>query len=146
MPFERGPYVQAACFCDMVLRSEGGVLSLIRVIDRLTHTETGPAPPEQMPAVSYPMNLVVMLKSGRARGRRTLRLVPELPSGETLPELTFTVHFEGEEKGQNVIMRPAFAFPLEGLYWFRIYLGDEELTAIPFRVRYNRTALGSTSG
>jgi len=55
-----------------------------------------------------------------------------------MDELTVTVHFEGEEKGHNVITRMALTFEHEGLYWFKVYLGEELLTAIPLRVRYNR--------
>lgn len=145
MVFEGGPYVQAACFCDIVIEDKAGVLSLIRVVDTLTHTAVGPAPPEDMPPVTYSMTLVVMLKSGRARGRYDLKIVPEYPSGETASPFTHTVHFEGEEKGHNAMLRMNFTFPLEGLYWFRVYLKEQELTAIPLRVKYGRTVVGATS-
>jgi hypothetical protein len=145
MTFEGGPYVQVACFCEMVLQDKVNVISLIRVVDTLTHTESGPEPPEVMPAFSHTLWLVVMLKSGQAQGRRDLRIVPEYPSGETAPQVVQSVHFEGEEKGHNVILRLTFGFPLEGLYWFRIYIDDAALTAIPFRVKYNRSSVGSVT-
>jgi hypothetical protein len=62
------------------------VLSLIRLIDTLTHTEARPDAPEEMPPMTYTLKLVIMLKPGAARGRHELRIVPELPSGENLPE------------------------------------------------------------
>lgn len=145
MPFEGGPYVQAACFCDTVIEDKGGVLSLIRVIDTLTHLERGPNPPEDMPPVPHVGKLVLMLKSGTARGRWNLRVVPELPTGETKEALTLSVHFEGEERGTNVVADMHFVFEHEGLYWFRVYLDDEELTAIPLRVKYSRVIGGSTA-
>lgn len=40
-------------------------------------------------------------------------------------------------------MNLAFTFEVEGLYWFNIYLDDEKLTAIPFRVKYNRVVTTS---
>jgi hypothetical protein len=138
MGFHSGPYVQAACFCEMVLEDKSGVLSLIRIIDTLNHTEAGSAPPKTMPPFSFNLKLVLMLKSGKAEGRHELMIVPELPSGETKGSSTITAHLEGEEKGQNVVLNLVFTFELEGLYWFKVYLDDEILTAIPLRVRYNR--------
>ena len=33
-PFERGPYIQVAAFCERVLQEADGVVSLIRIVDR----------------------------------------------------------------------------------------------------------------
>ena len=142
MAFEDGPFVQAACFCDMVIQDKAETLSLIRIIDTLTRTEGGPNPPEEMPPVLHTMKLVLMLKSGKARGRYNLRIVPELPSGETKDPIIVSVHFEGEEKGQNVVSDLRFPFTQEGLYWFHVYLDEDKLTAIPFRVKYSRIVVG----
>jgi len=142
MAFEDGPFVQAACFCDMALRDETRTLSLIRIIDTLTQTARGPSVPEQMPPMAPTLTLALMLKSGKARGRYDLKVVPELPSGETENPLVISVHFEGEERGCDVVTRLGFVFKQEGLYWFNIYLDDEKLTAIPFRVKYSRMIAG----
>jgi hypothetical protein len=122
----------------MVLMEGTGVASLIRIIDTLEHTQAGPNPPEDMPPVPYRMKFVLMLKPGEARGRYNIRLVPQLPTGETRGEVVRTVHLEGDERGCNLINDMAFVFEHEGLYWFRVYLDDERLTAVPFRVKYNR--------
>ena len=143
MAIEGGPYIQAACFCETVLEDKTGALSLIRIIDTVTHTAQGPNPPEDMPVMMYNLTLVVMLKSGDARGRWDLRVVPQLPNGATGESPQFTVHFEGEEKGCNAILKLSFPFEMEGLYWFKVYLDDEKLTAIPIRVKYNRIMTGS---
>jgi hypothetical protein len=138
MSFEGGPYIQVACLCELLIEDKTGVASVIRIIDTLTHTQAGPNPPEDMPPVPFNMKLVLMFKSGRARGRFNLRMVPQLPTGETKEGIIATVHFEGEEKGVNFAANMAFVFEHEGLYWFNVYLDDEKLTAIPFRVKYNR--------
>jgi hypothetical protein len=86
-----------------------------------------------------------MLKSGEARGRHTLRVIPELPSGETLDPLTFTIHFDNsEDGGQNLLLNFGFTFTLEGLHWFKVFLDDAFLTALPFRVKYNRVIAGTS--
>jgi hypothetical protein len=142
MAFENGPYVQAACFCDMVVEDKLGTLSLIRVVDSVTHMASGPNPPEDMPPIQHALTLVVMLKSGNARGRSEVRIVPELPTGETKEPLSFTVHFDGEERGHNLVLRLAQQFSLEGLYWYNIIVDGSKLTSMPLRVKYNRMVTG----
>jgi hypothetical protein len=110
MPFEGGPYVQAACFCDMVVEDKAGVLSLIRVIDTLGTQQIGPNPPREMPPVAHAMKLVIMLKSGRAEGRHDMKIVPSLPNGETENAIDVSVAFEGDEKGQNLVADFQFIF------------------------------------
>ena len=141
-PWEYGPYIQVAAFCDRVLQEGDGVLSLIRVVDVITHTVAGQGTPEEMPPVTYPLNLVLTLKAGRARGRHELTITPELPSGEALPPVTASVRFEGEGRGTNVISKIQMEFRFEGLYWFNIRLDNRILTRLPLEVRYARMSLG----
>lgn len=142
MPFTDGPYITAACICENTLEEKTGVLSVIRIIDTVTRTAGGPNPPENMEPFDYRFVLLLMLKSGKAQGRHEIKLIPELPSGETERPLVFTAHLEGEEKGHNQVLSLAFNFKYEGLYWFNIYFDGEKLTAIPLRVKYTRITLG----
>ncbi len=138
MVFEQGPYIQMAGLCEQVIEDKTGALSLIRVIDTITHTEAHPDAPAEMPNVTYPMKMVIMLKSGRARGRHELKIIPELPSGEFKSPLIGSIQMEGEERGANNIINMVFTFTMEGLYWFNVYLDDSLLTRIPLRIKYNR--------
>ncbi len=138
MAFEQGPYIQVAGLCELVIEDKSGVLSLIRIIDTFTHTEARPDAPIEMPLVTYPLKMVIMLKSGRARGRHELKIIPEMPSGELKQPLMQSVQMEGEERGVNHIINMVFTFTMEGLYWFNIYLDDSLLTRIPLRIKYNR--------
>jgi len=144
MPFETGPFIQSACFCDMVLVDNTNSVSLIRIIDQVTFFIQGEAPPNIMPPMHKPLTLAIMLKSGKARGRHTLKIIPELPDGSTLNAQEFSVHFDGEEKGHNVIVKTDITFTLEGLYWFLVDLDDERLTEIPLRVNYDRRVVSSS--
>lgn len=144
-PLEHGPYVQVAAFCERVLREADGVISLIRIVDVITHTESGADPPRDMPPVTYPLNLVLALKSGRAKGRHEVTIIPELPSGETLPSVTTTAQLEGEAKGFLVISNINIQFTMEGLYWFSIRFDDDILTRLPLQIRYARLATGSAA-
>ena len=138
MTFEQGPYIQMAGLCEQVIEDKSGALSLIRIIDTITHTEARPDAPTEMPPVTYPMKMVIMLKSGPARGRYDLKIIPQLPSGETKSPLVRTIHMEGEERGVNNIINMLFTFTIEGLHWFNVYLDDALLTRIPLRIKYNR--------
>ncbi len=145
MAYEDGPYIQMACICEQVIEDKTGCISVIRVIDTVTHTVAQPDAPEVMPPFMHNSKLVLMFKAGMARGRSTLKIVPELPSGETGDPVILTTYFEGDERGQNIFINLNYTFTLEGLYWFRILLDDVKITAIPFRVKYNRIVTGSTS-
>ena len=141
MTFETGPYLKMACFCERVLREVDGVTSVVRVIDRLTHTESKPDAPEEMPPVTYEMKLVIMLIPGQARGRHDLKVERELPSGIIDKPIALTVQMEGSNKGANIMMDTKMTFPLEGLYWFNVYLDDVLFTKLPFQVLYQRISI-----
>ena len=145
-PFERGPFVQIAALCERTLREGDGVLSLIRVVDVITHTEATPDPPENMPEFHYPLTLVITLKSGSTRGRHQITITPELPSGETMPPASTSVNFEGENKGVNIVSGFDIPYRYEGLHWINVYLDNIIITRLPLVVRYNRVVTPAQTG
>lgn len=141
MAFESGPYVQVAAFCEKVLEEKDGVLSLIRVVDRITHTVAGPGAPAEMQPFPYQLMLALTLKTGQARGGYNLKIVRELPSGirEESQGPSFRIHFEGEgDRGQNLVLQLQLMFEQEGLHWFDVFLEEQLLTRLPLRVVYAR--------
>lgn len=140
---KEGPYVQMAAFCDYVLEDKTGALSVIRIVDRLIIPTTGPDVPSVIPKTTFNFTLIIMLKSGRARGRHELKVVPELPNGQTLPAFVQSVFFEGEDRGQNIIIKGPFPLEMEGLYWFHVKLGEDLLTKVPFRIVYTYTTVAT---
>lgn len=139
-----GPFLKGACFCEKVLREADGVLSAIRVVDRLHISATGPSAPEAMPESPYQMNALIMFTSGTARGSQELKIQLEEPSGLTKEPYIRTVFFEGEEKGVNLIIGIRTVFKEAGLYWYNVYLDAKLITKMPFRVIYGRTSGGAT--
>ncbi len=87
-----------------------------------------------LPPIVQQMALVVMLKSGPARGSHTVNITVEAPSGLTSPGPISTVLLEGEDRGVNIIVNANFVFPEEGVYWFNVLFEDRLMTRIPFRV------------
>lgn len=139
-----GPHLIAALICERVINESDGVLSLIRVVDRLTTTAAGAAPPEVMPPVNFTMQMVVILKPDQAKGRFTVKLVLEAPSGERTPVGEQDITLAPGSRGNNLIIGMEMTFGHEGVYWFDVMLGgprgqeDERLTRTPLEVVYQR--------
>jgi hypothetical protein len=143
---EQGPYLKTAVLCERVLREADGVPSLIRIVDRIIHTRSGPDAPIEMPPLSHNLTAFVSLTSGQARGSYEIRIELEEPSGLRKPPMISTVLFEGEDKGVNLVLNMAATFEYQGLYWFNVYLDDKLLTKMPLRVIYSRVTHGTPKG
>lgn len=139
-----GPYLQMAFFCEKVLEEKDGVSSAIRIVDRITHTATGPEPPEKMPPVPIALTAVISFKSGRARGRHVLKIRPETPSANRLAELSLPLQFEGEDRGAQAVMQVRLQAEEEGLYWFDVFLDDVLVTRMPLRIVYQPMKVGTS--
>jgi hypothetical protein len=136
---ERGPFLATAVACEKVLQEQDGVLSIIRVIDRVFHSKSGPDVPSEMEPFAYNFVLLITLKAGEARGRYTVTIRPEAPSGEQQQANSIPVLLEGEERGANLIVNMAFSFTMEGLWWFDVLFEDRLLTRVPLRIVYQPT-------
>lgn len=144
---ETGPHVAVAALCERVISEGDGVISLIRVVDRLTQTATGPDPPEEMPPLVVDnVQCVIALKSDQARGRNELKLVMEGPDGarELLGAQDITL--EPGNRGINIIAGVRLGLAHEGVYWIDVLFGppgadpehEQLLTRIPVEVVYQR--------
>lgn len=130
-----GPFVTAACICQTALQEANGLLSIIRLIDRVPVLGTTP---QMQPQPLQQLVLVVILRSGMLRETHKLKIKPISPSGKDLPENEMSVLFEGEDRGPAVILPLSLVATEEGLYWFDLYLEEQLLTRIPLRVIYQR--------
>jgi hypothetical protein len=83
------------------------------------------------------MWFVLALKSGSARGRQTLKIVQEQPSGLRKDLLEHSLMLEGEDRGTNFVAQAQMRFDEEGVYWFDVFLNDQFMTRMPFRLTYN---------
>ena len=141
---ETGPYLKAALICTDVIEGKDGVLTLIRVIDRITVTAAGPKSPARMPPVRRPFKLVLMFISGRARGSYTVELKIEHPDATIHEGWSGSIFLEGEDRGASLIADMDYEFGLEGLYWFQLLFDGSHLTRLPFRLIYQRVGGGTT--
>ena len=138
MASDRGPYVTTAVFCETVLQESSGVLTLVRIIDRMEITASGPNAPEEMPPGRLSWTLVITLKSGDVRGSHPVKITPHLPSGETMQPSILPAHFEGGSKGQGLISKLDLPLPMPGIYWFHIEVDGVLMTRVPLEVIYSR--------
>ena len=131
-----GPYVQVATICAMPLVDNTGLLSVIRMIDRIP---VGGPTDEMQPTPLHQLWLVLVLKSGDMKGVKcTLAITPITPSGKRLPPAQAGVLFEGDERGTITMTPLALVAEEEGLYWFEITVENSVLTRIPLRVMYQK--------
>ena len=140
----RGPHLVAAVICERAITEGDGVISLIRVIDRVTTSATGVDPPEVMPAITASLQMVVMLKADEAKGRYTIKLVIEDPSGERKQVGEQDVNLKPGNQGANLMIGLNMTLGREGVYWIDVMFGgphgqdDERLTRTPLEVVYQR--------
>lgn len=138
-----GPYLQVAVLCEKVLQEKDGVLSAIRIVDRIVMTASGVGAPQQMPPVPINLTALLVFKSGSATGNHQVKIRPVLPSGRFLQELSAPMFLEGEDRGANLVVNIGIQAIEEGLYWFEILVDDELATKVPLRLVYQRIVQGS---
>jgi hypothetical protein len=130
-----GPYVQVAAICTTPLIEQGGLLSVIRIQDRIQLM----GPTDRMQPVPL-MNLwlLICLKSGEMRGQQQLTVTPNDPEGKALPSVSFATFFGGDEQGGVTAFPLNIVIEREGLYWFDVTMQQQLLTRIPLRVMYQK--------
>lgn len=140
-----------AALCEQVIEAADGRISVINVVEQVTHGRQGPDVPDDMPPFDFQIKSVIELVGGEAKGRFGVKIQPEDPSGAKLRAVEHTVRF-GEGSGVRLIGDIQMKLEKEGLYWIDIILvrgrGDAQaedlLTRMPLRVVYQpqKTTLG----
>lgn len=136
-----GPFVTAALFCERALEEKDGVVSAIRIVDRVTSHIASEGEQDAPPPLRVSITALISLKPGRAVGRYSIGFRPEAPSGAQLAVLKTPVNFDESDgsRGVNLVL-PVEIEAEEGLYWFDVLwiddrAGTEELlTRMPLRV------------
>lgn len=131
-----GPYLAGAFFCEKLLDEKDDVVSAIRIIDRVMIGAQTPNAPADLPPGVMDLTLVMLFKSGQARGRQTVQVVLERPNGLREDPHRIGVLFEGEDRGANVIFQLRLGVQSEGLHWFDVFVDDHFMTRVPLRVVY----------
>lgn len=141
-----GPYLSAAIFCEKVLSEKDNVLSAMRIIDRITLTVSGDAPPAKMPPTNVSVTALISFKSGEHRGSAEVKFVGRNPDHKVFATSVLPILLEGDERGSNSIVNLNMQVNQEGLYWFDVLIGERLLTRMPLRIVYQRLVSGPGSG
>lgn len=141
-----GPYLQAAFLCERILQEADGVVSAIRIVDRIDAQVADDLPEVPPPSVPVNLTLFMSFRSGQAREIDDLSIVMEEPSGLKRESMTHSVLFEGgEDRGSNIIVPLAMMADQEGIYWFNVLLRQRLITRVPIRVVFQRPIRGPGS-
>jgi len=142
-----GPYLNAALLCEKVLVERDGVITAVRLVDRIIvmAVSSGVPMPEELPPSTVSFNLLVVLKSGVFKGTAPIKLVIHTPPEKEIGESSTDAFFEGDDRGINLISPLQFQVTEDGLYWISVYCAGELKTRIPLRVVYQRISQGSMS-
>lgn len=133
-----GPYVQIAAICSMPLVEQQGILSIIRIQDRL---QLGGMSDQMQPQPLNSLSLVVILKSGEFNGSYSIQINAITPTGKQVSGPPISALFEGQERGVSIITPLMFVAEEPGLYWFEVMLEGVAVTRIPLRVMYQKIQL-----
>ena len=130
----KSPYLAFAFFCERILHEQDGVLTPIRIVDRLL-VNFMPAP-KIAPAPVNSITLVVGLKAGNYKGKGKIRIKGAAPSGKSVTPkpIETEVELTGADSGANFIAILGLPFREVGTYWFDIYFNNRMLTRTPLSV------------
>ena len=150
----KGPFLSCAFFCEKVLQEKDGILSVVRIIDRLgvnvarpnlpSLPPGTPAPslPEKLPSFLLSLTMLIAFKSGDVRGSYPIRITMLDPLQREASIAKQNALFEGEDRGVNLIVNIGVVIQQDGLYWFNIFFNEEATprTRVPLRVIYQGAA------
>ncbi len=133
-----GPFVRSALLCEKVLQERDGVMSYIRVIDRVMRTDRRPDAPENLEPFQHSMYAALSFVAGDARGRHTVVMEIEPPNGLKKQIASIDVQFEGGNKAAAIAALLNITLDAEGVHWIHVLLDGEPITQIPLEVQYRR--------
>ncbi len=133
------PRLRIGTLCERVLEEKDGVLSLIRVIDRLVITIQGTEVPKEVPPGQAPVTVLMSWINGLGNYEAKIRV--DMPDGSSIETPTLPFYLDSLDKVQNHIVRMVVPIKRTGIYWFNFLLGEEVKARVSLRVIYQREQL-----
>ena len=130
------PSLRIAALCERVLEEKDGMLSLIRIIDRLIVTAEGADLPKELPPGQVPLTAIMSWVNGLGNYEAKIRV--DCPDGSAVESQTIPFYLDSLDKVQNHIVRLVLPVKRPGVYWFNFFLGDDIKSKLPLRVIYQR--------
>jgi len=132
-----GPYVVMALLCDRVLQESDGVISIVRVVDRIILPQVDNSTRAMMPPLS--VTVVLSLKPGNLTGHHQIKLVPPPSLGMKTTEIVAALDFPAEDVSVNIFI-PFALSPArvgEGLHWIDVFIDEILMTRLSLRVTFD---------
>ncbi len=127
-----GPYLVTAVFCDNTIEDKTGVLSIIRIIDRVEIITPSVQPPNFK--VLLKTSLVVSFRSGDAKGNYDVILTIQPPDKDEQPLGKLPLLFQEPAQTANLMVNLNLGIQRSGVYWFSVYLGERFITRTPLTI------------
>lgn len=137
--FELGPYLQAAFICEHALVENNGVVSFIRIIDRISHFVPESEQSAQIASFTWDIHIVVTFKTGENPGAYQVGVQPIRPDNTRMDKFNYPMLLESPaDRGSSVIAQVRFPFDMAGLWWFDVTLNNVRVSRIPMRIIYQQ--------
>jgi hypothetical protein len=144
-----GPYLQAAAFCEKVLRESDNVFSIIRMVDLVTVN----GPTDKMTPGKISLTFAIAFRGTQRSTGHEVVVQMRGPDGKKSPELRTTIEIGDDNKkgvdagGAFLEMEATLLVNKPGLYMADVRLDGKLITRMPLTIRYQRvTKKTSKSG
>ncbi len=139
------PWIATAVFCERVLEEKDDVLSVVRIIQKITVTAiAAPTGKEHdsstLSGVPLPLTAFVSFRAaGRPSGPHELKLIAHSPTGKVhdLRAYPDSVTLVSGDQVLNLVtnfrMQPLAG---SGVYWFDVLLDGELVTRMPLQIEF----------
>jgi hypothetical protein len=132
----RGPYLVLAGFFEAVVEEKSGILTLVRLIDKIAISTNHPGI-TRLPPIPLSTHLVVSFRGQELEGSGVVSIQPSKPSGEALPKRDIPFVYD-KPTGMNLNIAIEMLADQEGYYWFDIFLDGELITRTPLQIAFER--------
>ena len=138
------PLCTAMLLCERVIIDKDDASSAIRIVDTLT------IPPNDLLKTDKPcqfnqVNLLVLLKNGKANGKFSFKIVCRSESGKRkLVTGRGTLTVKGPPEGGGITTSPLrLIWHGPGLYWIDLLIDDKTVATTPVRIKVESTETGA---
>lgn len=135
---DHGPFLTTAAFFETVIREDTGILTLVRMIDRITISPKA-SWISHLPPSPVSTNLVVSFRGQNLDGSGVVSIHPVKPSGERMERMDIPFVFDAQT-GVNLNISLELVVEEEGYFWFDILLDNAVVTRTPLQIVFQPAA------
>ncbi len=136
LEYPPGPWVLVAALRERQLIDSDHMLSMIRMLDRLTLTTNSPELIQNPPPITTTATVVVVLSGTSEHDGGLFTLQFNSPTGTIERGETIPLQFSDSGHPTRVTVNLTMVLRESGTYWIDVVFGDRALTRIPIRVQY----------